>query len=67
MKMKKEHPETHRFYQAYANVPVNLRSKEIFAVVDDEPMTLSVIKLEVDAKTEIGYKAVQQLVDLNII
>ena len=65
--MTKEHPEAQRFYQAYANVPVALRTKEIFAVIDDETMTLSVIKLEVDAKTEIGYKAVRQLIDLRII
>jgi len=57
----KEHPKTYRFRRIYANLPINLRSTEIACVVDCEPMTFNVIKLELDNKTEFGYKAVDML------
>lgn len=64
--MAKEHKQSWRFYRAYANVPIPLRG-EICSVVDKEPMTFNVVKLEVDNRTEIGFKAVEQLIRLKII
>ncbi len=65
--MNKEHPEAWKFRRAYANIPIDLRSTEICCVVDNEPMTFQVVKLEVDNNTEIGYKAIEQLSKLKII
>ena len=50
-----------------ANIPIALRSSEICCVVDNEPMTFQVVKLEVDNNTEIGYKAIEQMLKLKII
>ena len=63
----KEHSQAWKFYKVYANLPINLRSSEIVAVVDNEPMTFNVIKLELDGKTEMGYKALQNMIDMEII
>lgn len=63
----KEHPQSHKFYQMYANLPIGLRSSEIVAVVDNEPMTFQVIKNELDNKTDIGYRALQSMLDLEIL
>ena len=62
----KEHPQAWRFNRIYANLPIALR-QEIVAVVDNEPMTFQVIKLELDNKTEMGYKALEQMIKLQIM
>jgi len=62
----KEHPKAHKFYSMYANLPISLR-KEIVAVVNNEPMTFQVIKLELDNKTEMGYQALQNMINMKII
>jgi len=62
----KQHPQEYKFRKAYANIPLPLRS-EICCVVDTEPMTFHVVKLEIDYKTEAGYKAVDQLIKMEII
>ena len=67
MPKNKEHPETWKFRKAYANIPIALRSSEICCVVDNEPMTFNVVKLEVDNNTKIGYKAIEQMSRLKII
>ena len=61
-----EHPKAYLFHRAYANVPVPARS-EICCVVGKEPMSWQVVKVEVDNKTEVGYKAVKQLLRLDVI
>ena len=66
-KQGQEHPNTYKFRRMYANMPIPLRSSEIFVVVDDEPMTAQVIRLEVDHKTGVGYEAIKQLTRLKII
>jgi len=63
---KKEHPESYRFYRMYGNLPIPFR-KEIVAVVDDEPMSFAVIKLELDNKTEMGNRALQNMIDMELI
>lgn len=60
------HPLSYKFYHAYANLPLGIRS-EIVAVVNHEPMSWHVIKIELDNKTKMGYDALQQLIDLDII
>ena len=63
----REHPLAWKFYRKYANIPIPLRSQEIVAVVNDEPMTFNVIKIELDNKTELGYKALEQMLRLKLI
>ena len=63
----KQHPMDWKFYRMYANLPMGLRDSEIVAVVNDEPMTFNVIKLELDNKTKIGYQALQNMIDMEII
>jgi len=61
-----KHPQAWKFNRAYANMPLNIR-KEIVAVVDNEPMTFSVIKLELNNETEMGYKALDNMIKMKII
>lgn len=62
----REHPQSHKFFSIYANLPIPLR-QEIVAVVNNEPMTFKVIKLELENRTEFGYKALEQMIRLGII
>ena len=62
-----EHPDAWKFNRVYANLPIPLRTSEIVAVVDGEPMTFNVIKNELDNKTDIGFKALQNIIDMEII
>ena len=62
-----EHPNTYKFRRMYANMPIPLRSSDILVIIDDEPMTAQVIRLEVDHNTKIGYKAIDQLTRLKIL
>lgn len=63
----KQHPQAWKWFRAYANIPIPLRSTEIFAVVNNEPLTAQVIQQEVDHKTEIGFKAIEQLIRMKVI
>ena len=60
-----EHPLAYKFHQAYANLPLGIRG-EIIAVVDGEPMSWKVVKLELDGGTEMGFKVMEYLVRLGI-
>ncbi len=55
-----------KFYQSYANLPLELRS-EICLVIDDEPITWNVAKLEIDNNTDKGVQIIQKLFDLLIL
>jgi len=66
MMKEKQHPMDWKFFRVYANLPIPLRN-EIVAVVDGEPMTFHVIKLELENKTEMGYQALQNMIDMEII
>ena len=61
-----EHPQSHKFFSMYANIPIPLR-REICCVVDDEPLAFHIVYLELKNKTEFGYKALEQLIRLEII
>jgi hypothetical protein len=55
-----------KFYQSYANLPLELRS-EICLVIDGEPITWNVAKLEIDGNTIKGTQILQKLFDLLIL
>lgn len=55
------------FNKIFANLPIPLRSEIIY--VDDKygVMSWNVVKLEIDASTEIGKKAFETLKEMKII
>lgn len=55
-----------KFYQSYANLPLELRS-EICIVIDNEPITWNIAKLEIDGNTTKGMQIIQKLFDLSIL
>lgn len=55
-----------KFLQIYANLPLNFRN-EIVAVVDDEPVTWNVAKLEIENGTRTGEEILEKLVKLEIV
>lgn len=55
-----------KFYKIYSNLPINLR-EEIILVVDGEPITWKVAKLEIDADTKLGNNILLKLDALKII
>lgn len=55
-----------KFYHSYANLPLELRS-EICLVIDGEPITWNVAKLEIDGNTTKGTQILQKLFDLSIL
>jgi hypothetical protein len=61
-----KHPEDYKFYKMYGNLPIPVR-KEIVTVVDNEPMSFSVIKLELDNETQMGYKALDSMLKMKLL
>ena len=55
-----------RFYKVYSNLPLNLR-EEIVVVINNEPITWQVAKLEIDNDTVLGKQILEQLETLKII
>lgn len=55
-----------RFYKVYNNLPLNLR-EEVIAVIDDEPITWKVARLEIDGNTKIAEEILKKLETLEII
>lgn len=55
-----------RFYKVYSNLPLGLR-EELVAVVDKEPISWRVAKLEIDENTKKGEEILDQLIRLEII
>lgn len=55
-----------KFYKVFANLPLGLR-EEIVVVVDNEPISWRVAKLEIDNGTEVGKKILEKLEALKII
>lgn len=54
------------FYKVYNNLPLNLR-EEVVIVVNHEPITWRVAKLEIDEDTKIGKEILDRLELLKII
>jgi hypothetical protein len=55
-----------KFYKAYSNLPLNLRS-EIVIVIDNQPISWKVAKLEIDNNTKLGETIMGKLEALKII
>jgi len=54
------------FLKIYANIPLNIR-EEIILVVDDEPITWKVAKMEIDNDTKLATEILKKLEELKII
>lgn len=55
-----------RFYKVYNNLPLNVR-EEVVIVVNNEPITWKVAKLEVDQNTALSNEILKKLSNLQII
>ena len=55
-----------KFYKVYNNLPLGLR-EELVAVVDKEPISWRVAKLEIDENTKKSEEILDQLIRLEII
>lgn len=60
-KIKKE-----EFYKVYANLPINLR-EEVVLVLDGQPISWQVAKLEIDGDTSKGETILEKLTVLEFI
>jgi len=54
------------FYKVYANLPLDLR-QEIILVLDSEPISWQVAKIEVDNNTTLGKQILEKLDSLEVI
>ncbi len=54
------------FLKVYSNIPLNLRN-DIILVLEDKPLTWNVAYLEVKANTEVSFKILKELRELNLI
>lgn len=55
-----------RFYKVYNNLPLNIRG-EVVIVVDNEPISWNVARLEIDNDTKISKTILDKLAVLEII
>lgn len=55
-----------RFYKVYNNLPLNLRD-EVILVINNEPLTWKVARLEVDQDTQMAKTILEKLNALEII
>lgn len=55
-----------RFYKIYNNLPLNLR-EEVVLVINNEPVTWKVAKLEIDQNTKLSLEILEKLSELKII
>jgi len=55
-----------RFYNVYNNLPLGVRD-EVILVVNDEPVTWKVAKLEIDNDTPLTKEILEKLASLEII
>ena len=55
-----------KFLQIYANLPLAHRS-EIIIVVDNEPLTWNVAKIEIENDTPKGKEILEKLVKMKIL
>lgn len=55
-----------KFYKVYANLPLGLR-EEIVVVIDGQPVSWQVAKMEIDNNTQTGEKILSKLEALKII
>ena len=55
-----------RFYKTFANLPLGVRD-EIMLVIDGQPMTWNVIKLEVDTNSKLSKEALNLMSELKLL
>ena len=55
-----------RFYKVYNNLPLNLR-EEVILVINDEPITWKVARLEIDGNTNVSKIILDKLDALKFI
>lgn len=55
-----------RFYRIYNNLPLNLR-EEVVLVLNDEPITWRVARLEIDRDTMLSKVILEKLAALQIV
>ncbi|KKS87971.1 MAG: hypothetical protein UV63_C0047G0011 [Microgenomates group bacterium GW2011_GWC1_43_11] len=55
-----------RFYKVYNNLPLNLR-EEVILVINDEPITWKVARLEIDGNTNLSKIILDKLDALKFI
>jgi len=55
-----------RFYKVYNNLPLNLR-EEVILVINDEPLTWKVARLEIDGNTNVSKIILEKLDALKFI
>jgi len=55
-----------KFYKVYNNLPLNIR-EEIILVINDEPITWKVAKIEIDQDTALSKEILEKLTILRII
>lgn len=55
-----------KFYKVYANLPLGLR-EEIVVVIDGQPISWQVAKMEIDNNTQTGEKILSKFEALKII
>jgi len=55
-----------RFYNVYNNLPLNLR-EEVILVMNEEPITWKVAKLEIDNETKLSTTILEKMEALQFI
>ena len=65
-KNKQEESLRTQFLRVYANLPLGIR-EDIICVLDNEPMSWSVVYLEIKSKTKISWRILDYLKELQLI
>ena len=55
-----------RFYKTLANLPLGVRD-EIVLVINNQPMTWNVIKIEVDIESKLSKEALKLMNELKLL
>lgn len=55
-----------RFYQVYNNLPLGIR-EEVVLVINNDPITWKVARLEIDNDTPLSKEILDRLVELRFI
>jgi len=56
-----------KFFKIYANLPLGVRNAEIIVVIDNEPLTWNVAKIEIENNTLKGKEILKELEKMKII
>jgi len=56
-----------KFFKIYANLPLGVRNAEIIVVIDNEPLTWNVAKIEIENNTLKSKEILKELEKMKII